>query len=112
MQVRSSLPSPKKQKGLRLAEELEIKSGSRVQGGSSSGGGGSSSSSGSRAGGGAKVLQEQLQIAGIRYATSDGQQLWRQRWRRWRAREGLPGRALDWGSWYDCATLAADSGEV
>jgi hypothetical protein len=81
-------------KGLKLAEELEIKSGSKT--------GGSGGSDGSAGAG------QQLQIAGIRYSTSDGQQLWQQRWRRWRAREGLPGRSLDWGSWYMFASLAAD----
>jgi hypothetical protein len=87
-QVRSSLPSPRKSKGLRLAEELNIKTATKVQQAPSSS---------------APKVQEQIEIAGIKYATSDGQQLWRQRWRRRRAREGIPGKALDWGSWYMAA---------
>lgn len=88
VQVRSSLPSPRKSKGLRLAEELNIKTATKVQQAASSS---------------APKVQEQIEIAGIKYATSDGQQLWRQRWRRRRAREGIPGKALDWGSWYMAA---------
>jgi hypothetical protein len=70
--LRSALPSPKKYKGAKLAEDLGIKAGKGPE----------------------------LEISGITFVARDGAAAWRGAWRRRRAAKGLPAQRLDFQQWF------------
>jgi len=79
--LRSSLPSPRKPHGAKLAESLGIKA----------------------------VGDESLAIGGVQFVATDGRAAWRAAWRRRRAQQPAPGRQLDYARWYAGAVEAAGS---
>uniref|UniRef100_A0A383VKY2 Homeobox domain-containing protein n=1 Tax=Tetradesmus obliquus TaxID=3088 RepID=A0A383VKY2_TETOB len=77
--LRSALPSPKKFKGAKLAEDLGIKITNANKAGKGPAG---------------------LEISGISFVARDGAKAWRGAWRRRRAAEGLPAQRLDFQQWF------------
>ncbi|WIA18705.1 hypothetical protein OEZ85_003406 [Tetradesmus obliquus] len=75
-----ALPSPKKFKGAKLAEDLGIKV----------------TNTENKAGKGPAGLE----ISGISFVARDGAKAWRGAWRRRRAAEGLPAQRLDFQQWF------------
>ncbi|KAI8474414.1 MAG: hypothetical protein J3K34DRAFT_493710 [Monoraphidium minutum] len=83
--IRSSLPSPRKFKGSRLAEELEIR----------------------RGGDGA------VEIGGVQYVLRSGAAQWRRAWHRRRASRaagGVPAQRLDFVRWFGAGQRGAGAG--
>lgn len=75
--LRSSLPSPNKPFGQKIAGELDIK---QAEDGSG------------------------MDIAGVHFVEKDGGAAWRRVWRRRRAQQPAPGKQLNFLPWYLNAT--------
>lgn len=81
--LRSSLPSPSKRLGMKLAEQLNIK---QADDGNA------------------------IDIAGLQFVANDGSAAWRRVWRRRRAQQPAPGKQLNFLPWYNNAVAKAEDG--
>lgn len=76
--LRSALPSPRKAKGARLAEELGVRAAAPPADGSA---------------------PASLEVAGVRFVAADGGAAWRRVWLKRRAVQGAPAQRLDLAQW-------------